>query len=123
MRREAGGHRLDPADVIAGHCPRSIRELPVLLGEVGERPPDFHPSLVVSAQGQTVITTTLCLTTAFPTQKIRHNGYRYYEVEYEWSMAPQVNPFRQISPNMTCAYRERNERRERFPMMNFCDSQ
>ena len=76
-----------------------------------------------SAQGQTVITTTLCLTTAFPTQKIRHNGYQYYEVEYEWPMAPQVNPFRQISPNMACAYRERNERRERFPMMNFCDSQ
>jgi hypothetical protein len=41
-RREAGGHGLDSTDGIAGHRPRSVRELPMLRGEGDESPPDLH---------------------------------------------------------------------------------
>ena len=47
--REVSGHGLDSVDGIARHGPRGVGELSVLPGEVDERPPDLHPSLVAKA--------------------------------------------------------------------------
>ena len=46
---EVSGHGLDPVDDIAGHGPVGVGELPVLRGEVDERPPDLLSALVAEA--------------------------------------------------------------------------